>query len=516
MLSDIISTFVAITRTAMRLRILVAGLALLMNLPAWSAGLVPDLLHLDSLPMHALPLQIISSKVQAAQSKVQPYQFAVSAVLPLGLDDGVWKQLDNSTWSWRTRVYSANAQTLNFHFDQFKLPPGSALWIYDTQGQRIDGPYTEANATPDGQLWTAVVPGETAVLEARVPAAEKDQMQLHLAEVNHGFRGFGDKAGTGSYGDAGSCETDVACPAGRNWLNEARALARISINGNTLCSGQLVNDIPQDNTPYFLTANHCGISSNTVAGSVVFYWNYQNASCGGNGQEPSYQTQSGATLVAGDSGSDFTLLKTSQPPSASFNLYLSGFDASSKTPQSGAVVHHPKGDVTKISTYSSPATIKTISLCEGTLVASLCLGSSRTITTWDITYSQGITEPGSSGSALYNQNHQIVGQLSGGNTSCSNSGGDDVYGRTDAAWTANAAASGQLKAWLDPGNTGALSVGGKNLNGSASSNSGNGGGGASGGGGGGGSFTPLTLAALLLLVLLKHTPDLLRRYQSRR
>jgi hypothetical protein len=498
----------------MRHRFLLAGIALLMNVPAWSAGLVPDLQHLDSLPMHALPLQIVSSKVQAATSKVQPYQFAVSAALPLGLGDGVWQQLDGGIWSWRTRVYSANAQTLNFHFDQFRLPPDGALWIYDAQGRQIDGPYTESSATPDGQLWTAVVPGETAVLELRVPAAEKSLTQLHLAEVNHGFRGFSGKAGTGSFGDAGSCETDVACPAGQPWLNEARALARISINGNTLCSGQLINDIPQDNTPYFLTAFHCGVTSST-AGSVVFYWNYQNASCGGNGQEPSFQTQSGATFVAGDQGSDFTLVKTAQLPSPSFHLYQSGFDASTSTPQSGAVVHHPEGDVTKISTYSTPAKTSTTSLCEGSIVAGLCLGSSHTITTWDITYSQGITEPGSSGSALYNQNHRIVGQLSGGNTSCSNSGGDDVYGRTDVAWTANAAASGQLKAWLDPGNTGALGVGGKDLNGAASSSSGNGGGGSSGGSGGGGSFTPLTLAALLLLVLLKHAPDLLRRYQAR-
>ncbi|MGH8457355.1 MAG: GlyGly-CTERM sorting domain-containing protein, partial [Stenotrophobium sp.] len=86
---------------------------------------------------------------------------------------------------------------------------------------------------------------------------------------------------------------------------------------------------------------------------------------------------------------------------------------------------------------------------------------------WQVSYSQGVTETGSSGSALYNQNHQIIGQLSGGNSACNGSignGQSDVYARTDAAWTNNnAPASGQLKAWLDPDNTGVLTLGGINL-----------------------------------------------------
>jgi hypothetical protein len=479
--------------------------------------LIPDLKHLDAVPLHSLPLLNMRKAVSDAKRKDRPLQFAVAAAMPLSLDDGAWKQLDDGSWSWRTRVYSAGAQTLNLHFSKFHLPEGATLWLYDPSGTVIAGPYTSANELGDEQLWTAVVNSETVIVEVLVPDAVKNQVELQLAEVNHGYRGF-EKAGTGSFGDSGACETDVICSAGTAYSAEARAVARITINGNTLCSGQLINNVRKDNTPFFLTANHCGIS-NSNASSVVFYWNYQNSVCGGNGTEPGYDTQSGSLWLAGDSGSDFTLIKTAQAPNAAFNLYLAGWNAGSSAPTSGGIVHHPSGDVTKISLYNSKAgSTDNAKLCVGEISAlGACLGTTRTIKAWVISYSLGVTEPGSSGSALYDQNHRIVGQLSGGASACSGSGSNgetDFYARTNAGWTASSSASGQLKAHLDPDNSGTLAIDGKNLGaftGTSSGGSGSSGGGSSGSSsGGGGALPPLTLAGLLMLGLLR------RRATSRR
>ncbi|PTU32806.1 trypsin-like serine peptidase [Stenotrophobium rhamnosiphilum] len=466
--------------------------------------LIPDLRHLDALPIHSLPVLSMQKSVAAAISKDQPLQFAVSAPLSLTLDDGSWAKLDDGNWSWRTRVYSSGAQSLNLHFSQFDLPADATLWLYDPNGEVIAGPYTSANELSDKQLWTAVVNGETVIVELRVSSASKDQVHLQLAEVNHGYRGFA-KASTGSFGDSGSCEIDVACTAGQPYLAQARALARITISGTALCSGQLVNNVRQDNTPFFLTANHCGISSSN-ASSVVFYWNYQNSRCGGDGAEPTYQTQSGSIWVAGNVSSDFTLLKTAVQPTTSWNLYLAGWNAGNSAPQSGGIVHHPAGDVTKIAVYSSPAvSLNNQTLCTGTLPITGSCSSTRSVNVWRVSYTQGVTEGGSSGSALYDQNKLIVGQLSGGSTKCGgSSSATDIYGRTNAAWTATSSASGQLKANLDPDNTGTLSLVGKNL-GAASSGGGSSGGSSSGGSSGGGVprgtgsmplFTLLGLAAL--------------------
>lgn len=461
----------------------------------------PDLRHLDAIPMHSLPVLNMQKAVTTAKSKNNPLQFAVTASLPLTLDDGAWEQLNDGSWSWRTRIYSVGAQTLNLHFSQFSLPEGASLMLYDPSGSAIAGPYTKADQTTDGQLWTSVVNGETVIAEVRTPASMKDQVQLQIGEVNHGYRSLA-KSGVGQFGDSGSCEINVACPAGDPYRsNQARALALITINGRYLCSGQLINNVRRDNTPYFLTAYHCGITSST-AGSVVFYWNYQSSACTPSDEPSSNQTQSGSTFVAGDATSDFTLIRTAHQPKSSYNLYLAGWNAGSTAPQSGGVIHHPEGDVTKVSIFSTPASKQDgATLCLDDVLSAVCT-KSRKVNVWQVRYSQGVTEGGSSGSALYDQNGLIVGQLSGGSTSCSaSSSATDIYGRLNAAWTASTSSSGQLKANLDPDDSGTLSLSGQNLGTYSDSNTTAAG---SSGGGGGGAFAPLTLLGLTVFGLLRR------------
>jgi hypothetical protein len=192
----------------------------------------------------------------------------------------------------------------------------------------------------------------------------------------------------------------------------------------------------------------------------VFYWNFQNSTCGGQ-DAPTNQTQTGTTLLARDASSDFCLVRMNQTPVAHDpGAYFAGWNASGATPQSGAVFHHPSGDAKKLAIVSSPAT-RTQGQFEGSLTQF-----------WQVSYSQGTTEQGSSGSGLFDQNHEVVGVLSEGSAACSitdptqnNTGppenGVDNYGRLEVAWDTKSDQSQQLKAWLDPGNTGALSLAGR-------------------------------------------------------
>ena len=456
---------------------------------------------LNAVPRFALDGAAVAKAVATAeQGKSRPLQFAVTMDLPLTLSDGRWETLDADTSSWRLRVGSAGAQSLGFEFSRFRMPAGGELLIYDAQGQLMQGPYTATSETAEGRLWTAIVPGAEAVIEARVPTAARDALQLELARVGHGFRNFSAAASGVAEpraipggGTAASCEVNIACPAGNDWGNEARAVATYTVGNQFICTGQLVDDVPGDNTPFFLTANHCevGQTLTTPASSVVVYWNYQAGSCSG-GDGPINHTQSGAKLVAGDSGADFTLIQLNQTPDPSYNVWYAGWDVTGTPATSGADIHQPGGDVKKISLFSRPTSKVTVQL-QDTL---------RTVQAWDVVWSLGITEDGSSGSGLYNSNHHLIGVLSGGSSSCASPGGDDVFGRLDVAWTAQALASGQLKAHLDPGNTGAQCLAGRNPgDGSASTSCGVvsvvSGGGASASGGGGGGAWPLSLSLLL-------------------
>ena len=64
--------------------------------------------------------------------------------------------------------------------------------------------------------------------------------------------------------------------------------------------------------------------------------------------------------------------------------------------------------------------------------------------TWHISnWEDGTTEPGSSGSPLFNQDGRVIGQLYGGTANCSNNI-DDYYGRFDVSWASGGAANVRL------------------------------------------------------------------------
>lgn len=430
-------------------------LFLLLAGPAFSvaAGFAPDLHSLGATPRYTLASAAVNEAMAQAPASDRPFRFAAPVVTGLGLESGQWQTLPDGALSWRMRIHSAGAKSLSLHLAPFVLPPGASVQVYDPAGRLVLGPYTAANATPQG-LWTSVIPGEELVIEARLPASNAAAMRLGIPSVYHGFRDWKEAGATAK---SGGCNIDVVCPQGDPWRNEIRSVARITVSGQFLCSGQLVNNVRQDLRPYFLTADHCGIGNRTgdsgPASSVVFYWNYQTSTCRGTPNGNLSQTQSGSLFVADDVTSDFTLLQLTQAPSEEFNTYFAGWDITRQAPQSGAGIHHPAGHEKRISLYDTPAQA----------IQGRFPGSTATIEGWQVRWAQGVTEGGSSGSGLWNQNRHVIGVLSYGDTSCANPNGTDVYGRLDAAWTASPQASGQLKAHLDPDNTGAAILDGRSV-----------------------------------------------------
>lgn len=457
-------------RCGLSLAWLCAGTALLAG-PA--EALTPDLSDLNSLPL-AMVHAPLAKRIEAAAGKSRPFQFAVKAPLPVSLADGSWDRIDADTARWRMRVASPGAQSLGFEFSHFHLPQGGALWIYDAAGQLIQGPYTAADETPEGKLWTAVVLGDQAVLELRVASSLREAVQLELDNVAHGFRGFDQAEAVPP--KSGSCNVDAVCPQGDAWRGEIRSVARITIDNTFRCSGQLLNNTRQNNDPLFITANHCEIGQNACGpagtsecspSSVVFYWNYFNSSCRSatgtadrNGNGSLSQSQSGASLLAGDVTSDFTLLRLAQAPPSAYNVYLAGWNAGNNVPHSGIAIHHPSGDEKSLAIFSSDAERATTQI-----------DNNRNVDSWGVHWSQGTTEQGSSGGGLWDENHLIVGWLSGGEATCSTPSGEDFFGRMEVAWLGNSAPSGQLKAWLAPDGGDALSLCGKNQSGGKCDNS---------------------------------------------
>ena len=321
----------------------------------------------------------------------------------------------------------------------------------------VQGPYTADDQNSEGELWTAIVPGDEIVVELHQPAGIDKQADLRIAAVNHGYRDFGDLAGAAV--KQGVCNNDVICPEGDPWRDQIRSVARITISGSSLCTGQLVNNTAEDGAPYFLTAQHC-VENASQAASVVAFWNYESPVCGQLSGGSLAQNQSGASLVSlweWRFGSDFALILLDEIPHPTFNVFYSGWDATGTIPASSVGIHHPNGDEKSISFDNDPL-LKENYYNNG--------DHQWRVERWD----DGTTEGGSSGSCIFDAaNGRCIGTLTAGTASCSNTAGYDIYGRMDAHWTGDGTPSGRLSDWLDPLGTGALTLAGLNPGGATTS-----------------------------------------------
>ncbi len=375
-----------------------------------------------------------------------PPRFAVPEYVDVTPENsGVWEDLEGPYSLWRYRVTSPGALSLNFGFTAYRLPKGSRLTIYpadattgdDVRGVRV---FTERDNAAHGQLWTPVIVSDDVVIELVLADEFRQDYELELTSVNRGYRYFGEDLVDQLQDKSGTCNIDVVCPEGDPWRNEIPAVGVISTGGSTFCTGFMVNNTAEDATPFFMTANHCGINTGNAA-SLVVYWNFESPTCGQQGGGNLNDFSTGSNWLAGNSTSDFTLVQLDSPVDPAYNVTYAGWDNSSNDPVQAIAIHHPNTDEKSISFEFDP-TMTTSYL--GTTAPGD--GTHIRVVDWDL----GTTEPGSSGSPLFDQNHHIVGQLHGGYAACGNDL-SDYYGRFSRSWP-------NLAPFLDPLGTGAVSI----------------------------------------------------------
>jgi len=334
---------------------------------------------------------------------------------------------------------SEGALSLNFFFSELSAPEGTRFWLFNEYG--ILGPYSPSEAALDGSFVTLPLGGQRCTLEVQSPRATA-YFSARVQSAIYGVRA--EFLPVKGFGSSGNCNVNINCPQGTNWQTEKRSAVMLLTSGGTrFCSGALVNNTAQDGRPYILTANHCNVSTSTV-----FMFNYESPDCS-NIDGPQTQTVNGASVHARHAASDFALLEMNFPPPAGYFAYYSGWDRSGTATEDHVGIHHPKGDIKKISRDTS-------------MIQDSCYDcSDPTENHWKVQkWDSGTTEGGSSGSPLYDAAHRIVGQLHGGQASCSNPNGSDYYGKFSVSWEGGGTPDTRLRDWLDPGNTGQMTIDG--------------------------------------------------------
>jgi len=403
--------------------------------------------QIQAVAMPPVDVQALLAEDRIEETQGLPFRFGYPIDVNYSLDNsGTWTETGDGGKLWRLRIESSGAHSLNLLYSQYHLPPGAKLFIYNDDQSMIIGAFTDRNNKDDGQFATAPVKGAVSILEYYEPPEVRGQGELAVSRVVHAYKNifsFDQTKDLLNYGGSDACNVNINCPEGQSWQNDKRSVAMVLTGGGSrICTGALINNVLQDQTPYFLTAYHCLGGESTW----IFMFNYESPGCE-NVNGPTSYTLSGSTRRASYSTSDFALLQISESPLAGYNIYYAGWSNLDVASQSSVCIHHPVGDIKKIAFDYDSLTQADYLSTTGT--------THWRIGSWNI----GTTEPGSSGSPLFDHHHRIVGQLHGGYASCT-SLTSDWFGKFARSWNGGGTPSTRLKDWLDPNNTGATTLNG--------------------------------------------------------
>ncbi|WP_342088073.1 trypsin-like peptidase domain-containing protein [Dyadobacter sp. OTU695] len=360
-------------------------------------------------------------------------------------------------------IESTNAYSINLIFDKIFLSPGAELNIYNHDRSFIYGPVNSENVPSNGIFWTDLIPGNRIVIELTENDKNSGSSIIHISNVIHGYRRAFQQGSDNvpeNFGTSLACHRDWTCDGGA-WRDEGDAVVMLMLDYATRwCSGALINNQRQDFKPYVLTAFHC-LDNDATSGTLstaernavnnwVYRFRYHSPTCSPLADGNCYISFNGANFRAALQATDMTLLELMTQPRINHGVSFAGWDRSGSAATSAVGIHHPDGDVKKISFDNNAVSTNSSSVTwtDGT--------TSPSNSHWNVGYDNGTTEGGSSGSPLFDQNKRIVGQLHGGPAGCAPI--QKRYGRFDKSWSLGTTSDTRLRDWLDPDNTGVTTV----------------------------------------------------------
>lgn len=329
---------------------------------------------------------------------------------------------------WRAALRSPGAMELRLHFRNFSIDTGQ-VWVYDVHHIALAGPYMGRGPFASGEFWSAPIAAEEAIVEFDAAAGTvPGDPPFAIDAIAH--RWTPDTTPTGP----AACELDVTCYP--QWSPYASGVVLYNFAGDSggyyQCSGALLNPGNAAFAPFMLTANHC-ISSASEARSANLIFGDETAVCNGTDADVHLLgAEAGATYLTSASFEygDYSLLTLTAPAPA--GVYLFGWNTTAPAIGDPVVgIHHPAGSWARISfgqrDADAPINIGGVEVAPGI--------------DYQVSYTQGIIEPGSSGSPLLNANAEVIGIASGsaeqsGASACQLGNQRASYGKLAVAYPA--------------------------------------------------------------------------------
>ncbi len=339
-----------------------------------------------------------------------------------------------------------DARGLSLSFDKLALQPGDRLYLFDPARKQVLGAFT-SESNPDGGVFgTNPIAGNSLVIQYEPAGALAD---IRLKQLGYFFESVAAPQNFSGEGASGVCNVNVNCSEGADMQDVKNGIVQIVVVVNGLigsCSGTLVNNTSEDWRPLIMTAYHCTFAKRPLTGKVmnateedfrqwVFNFHYERPGCANNQWvgEKAYSISGAKRLAAVpmDHGSDALLVEALTPIPDSYGVYYNGWDRSGTLEPTAKGLHHPSGDVMKISTITEPLT-------NGTWLTDDNAGARDAH--FAVRYAKTenghcVTEGGSSGSGLFNNKGLLIGTLSGGAAECDKGiNAKNMYGKLSEHW----------------------------------------------------------------------------------
>ena len=393
------------------------------------------------------------------------YRFAHKFYTDININNGLKTVLPDGTTVKQIGIHSAGAYSINLLLRDFEIPPGGKLFIYSSDHSDVVGSFDYRNNSHDKILPVQPVAGESIIVEYSEPADVPFAGSFTIAEVNHDYRDIF-KREPGTDNSNYICMPDVFCEDVDTEI--IRSTVLLIINGNTLCSGSLINNTSGEEKPYLLTAVHCFVDDHNKefpvdmehyinrAGTIIAFFNYNRPVCDTNIKMKGSEEMSlaGAYPLAVVTRKDIALFEFFYSPPDYYNAYYAGWNCDSTGSSTKYTnLHHPAGAVKKYGVTNGNIHITSLPPPDGNILDANSF--------WEIPFwTTGSTAGGSSGSPLFDENNLIIGGLTGGFSMCQGmnpNGEKDYFFSLSKAWN-------QLKTYLDPKNTGVTHYSGMDPN----------------------------------------------------
>ncbi len=347
-------------------------------------------------------------------------------------------------------VSCEGAKGLTVYLSDVFLPIGSKLYVTSHTSNEIYGPFTEADVLNE-RLVPSMIKGDHIKIVSVYSRNSRIKPSYVVTELGYNTGDLSkpqEDYGSRDFGDSENCQINVNCSEGDNWRKQQNAVVRVQTRaGNYLgwCTGTLMNNTLQDCTPYVLTADHCRELEGEAAteenyNDWQFYFNYEGTDCKNpRERDVSIGSYTGCKRISyskrmGGGGPDALLVKLSNTIEEFYNPHFAGWENFDEISSNGVMIHHPSGDIKKISTYNTA------------IIESEWDKNIRENTHWEVYWSstdngRGVSEPGSSGSALFNSRGRVIGVLTGGASACKEDQDKgvspdypDYFGKISLAW----------------------------------------------------------------------------------